>query len=99
MSSNVELTTDLPKAKLSKRWHWASEQSISFLMQQGVENPDVISLAAGLVDPASLPVEETRTAVERLLTDDQQARLPAFASFGPQACSLAVLVVGHFTFQ
>ena len=70
MSSDV----DVPKAKLSKRWHWASKQPISFLTQQGVENPDVISLAAGLVDPASLPVEETRVAVEQLLTDDQRAK-------------------------
>jgi 2-aminoadipate transaminase len=74
MSSDVDLTTSLPKAKLSKRWHWASKQAISFLMQQGVESPDVISLAAGLVDPASLPVEETRTAVAELLSDDQRAR-------------------------
>ncbi len=74
MSSDVDVTTSIPNTKLSKRWHWASKQAISFLMQQGVENPDVISLAAGLVDPDSLPVEETRIAVERLLSDDQQAR-------------------------
>jgi 2-aminoadipate transaminase len=74
MSSDVDVTTSLPKAKLSNRWHWASKQAISFLMQQGVENPDVISLAAGLVDPDSLPVEETRVAVEQLLSDDQRAK-------------------------
>ena len=51
---------DAPLPKLSQRWHYAKEQAISFLMQQGVENPDVISLAAGLVDSGSLPIEETR---------------------------------------
>jgi 2-aminoadipate transaminase len=66
--------TPLPAPRLSQRWQWASRQAISFLMQQGVENPGVLSLAAGLVDPASLPVEETRAAVQRLLADDGRAR-------------------------
>jgi len=64
----------LADVRLSQRWHWASEQAISFLMQQGIENPDVISLAAGLVDPSSLPVKEAREALQGLLADDEQAR-------------------------
>ncbi len=63
-----------PPIKLSKRWHYASEQAISFLMQQAVENTDVVSLAAGLVDFASLPVNETREAAHALLADDAAAR-------------------------
>lgn len=63
-----------PPIKLSQRWHYASEQAISFLMQQAVENTDVVSLAAGLVDFSSLPVSETRTAVSQLLADEQTAR-------------------------
>ena len=59
----------LPEIRLSRRWEWASRQAISFLMQQGVENPDVISLAAGLVDPATLPVSETLSAGRELLSD------------------------------
>ena len=47
---------------------------IGFLMHQGVENPHVISLAAGLVDPGSLPVSTTRTAVQRMLADEKSAR-------------------------
>ncbi|GAB4157185.1 MAG: PLP-dependent aminotransferase family protein [Planctomycetaceae bacterium] len=39
-----------------------------------MENPDVVSLAAGLVDPQSLPVKETREITQRLLADDQYAR-------------------------
>ena len=62
MPLESELNSKLPSPRFSQRWHWASQQVISFLMQQGVENPDVISLAAGLVGPGSLPVEETRQA-------------------------------------
>jgi 2-aminoadipate transaminase len=63
-----------PPIKLSQRWHFAREQAISFLMQQAVENAGVVSLAAGLVDFASLPVQETRAAMTRLLDDDAAAR-------------------------
>jgi len=55
--------------RFSQRALWAREQAISFLMQQGVENRDVISLAAGLVDEASLPVEECRESFAALLAD------------------------------
>ena len=55
--------------RLSQRSQWAKDQAISFLMQQAVENRDVISLAAGLVDEASLPVPETRRSFEALLSD------------------------------
>ena len=44
------------------------------MMQQAVENPDVISLAAGLVDSESLPVEPTRRAVETLLGDPRRGQ-------------------------
>jgi 2-aminoadipate transaminase len=63
-----------PEPRFSQRWHWASKGAISFLMQQAVENPEVISLAAGLVDPGSLPVAETQAAVAKLLADERTAR-------------------------
>jgi 2-aminoadipate transaminase len=62
-------TTALPPVQLSRRAGFAKEQAISFLMQQGIENPGVISLAAGFVDFASLPVRETRDALAALLAD------------------------------
>lgn len=65
----------IPSLKLSQRWHYAKEQAISFLMQQAVENPQVISLAAGLVDAGSLPVAETQHACQTLLSNDAAARL------------------------
>ncbi|MCH8829049.1 MAG: PLP-dependent aminotransferase family protein [Planctomycetes bacterium] len=74
METETAIPTKLPELRLSRRREWAGGQSISFLMKQGVENPDVVSLAAGLVDPSSLPVEESRIAVEKLLSDEQRAR-------------------------
>lgn len=63
-----------PALKLSRRWHWGSRQPISFLMEQAVQNPGVISLAAGLVDQQSLPADEARKACEKLLGDVAFAR-------------------------
>ena len=66
--------TNLPTVQLSQRSQRAKDQAISFLMQQAVENRDVISLAAGLVDEASLPVSECRAALSGLFHDEARAR-------------------------
>ena len=47
---------------------------ISYLMTAAVTNKGVISLAAGLVDYATLPVAETRSALAKLLADETRAR-------------------------
>jgi 2-aminoadipate transaminase len=44
-----------------------ADQPISYFMQQAIENPQLISLAAGLVDPVSLPASEVSEAVRDLL--------------------------------
>jgi 2-aminoadipate transaminase len=49
-------------------------QPISYFMQQAVENPDLITLAAGLVDPASLPATEASRAVAAVLARPETAR-------------------------
>jgi 2-aminoadipate transaminase len=49
-------------------------------MQQAVENPNLISLAAGLVDPWSLPAPETKEAVVAMLS--QPARAHAALQYG-----------------
>ena len=59
---------------LSQRAKWADGQPISLLMHQAVANPHVISLAAGLVDPGSLPVEPARSAISRIFSDDSRVR-------------------------
>jgi 2-aminoadipate transaminase len=43
-------------------------------MQQGVENPQCLSLAAGLVDSATLPVEIVRRAADLVLSDSAWGR-------------------------
>lgn len=67
-------SADSKPIHFSQRRNWASQQSISFLMQQGLENRDVISLAAGFVDETTLPSELVRESVNRLLTDDLAGR-------------------------
>jgi len=63
------------EVKLSRRWQWATRgRAISYLMEQAVENPNAISLAAGLVDPSTLPVEETRKILADLLGDPERGR-------------------------
>src|SRR5262245_47060192 len=54
---------------LSSRALRTGDAPISYFMQQGVENPNLISLAAGLVDPDSLPVEDVQAAIGELLRD------------------------------
>lgn len=54
---------------ISTRAQQTEEPPISYFMQQAVENPNLISLAAGLVDPASLPTDEVRAAVADMLAD------------------------------
>ncbi len=63
-------SSSVPAINFSQRRQWAADQSISFLMQQGLENRDVISLAAGFVDPKTLPVSEVSDVVSRLLADE-----------------------------
>lgn len=85
-----------PAVALSRRWHFARDQAISFLMQQGVENPGVISLAAGLVDYASLPVNETLSALQRLLSDEPAARLALQYGTTPGAEPIRQTMLEHF---
>ena len=51
------------------------EQPISFLMAMAVTNPDLISLAAGLVDYASLPTDETGQLLTEILSDSQSGQI------------------------
>ena len=53
----------------SQRARWAAGQPISQLMSRALENPELISLAAGFVDTDTLPVEPVRQALEALRSD------------------------------
>jgi len=60
--------------RLSTRATQTHDQPISYFMQQAVENPHLISLAAGLVDPGSLPAAEVREVMDELLGDAASAQ-------------------------
>lgn len=70
----MPLPNAAPPVLLSRRANWAEGQAISYLMRQGVENPQCLSLAAGLVDSATLPVEIVRKAAEIVLGDQAWGR-------------------------
>lgn len=53
----------------------ASTQAIGFLMQQGLENADCLSLAAGFVDPATLPVDLAQKAITEIASHGAQGRI------------------------
>lgn len=59
---------------LSDKARRTGEQPINYFVQQAVENPRLISLAAGLVDSGSLPTAETAAALQDVLSDPDQAR-------------------------
>jgi len=63
-----------PPITFSQRWQWGSKQAISFLMQQGADNPDVLSLAAGLVDPMTLPGNLVNQIVSGMCQNPGEAR-------------------------
>lgn len=61
-------------AGLSQRSAWAADQPIGYLMHKALAHPELVSLAAGFVDQASLPVDAARTAALALLADADGAR-------------------------
>jgi len=60
----TSISTSWQPAQMAER---AADQAIGFLMQQGIENADCLSLAAGFVDPVTLPVELVQQTTTELL--------------------------------
>ena len=58
----------------SERANMAAGQPISALMAQALENADLLSLAAGFVDEATLPTTAVRQACADIMADQQAAR-------------------------
>lgn len=92
------------QTKLSDHAQRSAHQAIGFLMQQGVENADCISLAAGLVDEDSLPVKIVRDAVAELLSSPQAGRkllqygiTPGPEPFGPASSAVTSLASSSAT--
>src|SRR5688500_15643012 len=59
----------MSSVRLSERALHTEDQPISYFMKQAVENPRLISLAAGLVEQDSLPAAETQAALADILSD------------------------------
>jgi 2-aminoadipate transaminase len=65
------MSVPLPLSEKARR---TREQPISFLITTAIKNPHLVNFAAGLVDPYTLPVRETREITERLLGDVNRGR-------------------------
>jgi 2-aminoadipate transaminase len=62
---------ELPLSSKARR---TPEQPISFLINEVVRNPRLINLAAGLVDPLTLPVRECEAIAKRIFSDTARGR-------------------------
>lgn len=71
----MNLPKSTPEQLLSPRGTRASEQPISQLMSAALANPGMISLAAGFVDNATLPLEIVTEAAQAALSDSATGRL------------------------
>jgi 2-aminoadipate transaminase len=65
------LPSNLALSAKARRTH---EQPISYLISEALRNPRLINLAAGLVDPQTLPVAECEAITRRLFADPVRAR-------------------------
>ncbi len=63
------MSTTIPSFTPSVNAQRADGQAIGYLMQQGIENADCLSLAAGFVDPETLPVDLVNETTSRLMSD------------------------------
>jgi len=63
-----------PPLSLSQKARRTQEQPISFLITTALQNPHLINFAAGLVDPYTLPVRETKAITERLFSNTNRGR-------------------------
>ena len=63
-----------PPIAFSAKARRTQDAPISYLIAAAKADPRLISFAAGLVDPLTLPVDETRAIAERILGDDARAR-------------------------
>src|SRR5436305_6912 len=63
--------TNLPLSAKARR---TQEQPISFLITEALRNPRLINLAAGLVDPLTLPVADCEAITRRIFADVARGR-------------------------
>ena len=76
MTADFEFTPslDVDSKSFSQRSRQAGGQAIGELMSRALANPDLISLAAGFVDPETLPVDIVQRATQKILQDPATAK-------------------------
>jgi 2-aminoadipate transaminase len=67
-------TAPVPELRLSQSFHRAADQPIGALISQALANPGLISLAAGFVDPSTLPIEATGELTASIFADPSMGR-------------------------
>jgi 2-aminoadipate transaminase len=67
------MSTPLP-LRLSAKAARTADSPINALIAAKLANPDLVNFAAGLVDEATLPVEEVATITQRLFTDARRGQ-------------------------
>ena len=81
--------------RFSERVQRSGKPPIAYLMEQGIVNPDVLSLAAGFVDMPSLPVAQVRSACLELLNSPQRGRQALQYGTTDGDLALREQLVGH----
>ena len=70
-----EVSPNSKRLKLSAKAARTREQPISYLVATAMRTPGLINLAAGLVDPLTLPVEECQRITHRIFSDKSRGRV------------------------
>lgn len=65
---------DLPPPRFSQRSARTPEQPINYLIASAMGNPDLVSLAAGLVDEPALPATDVGRIVSEIMADPASAQ-------------------------
>jgi len=81
---------------LSQRARQAGEQPISHLMAEALRRPELISLAAGFVDQATLPVDATQDVIAAVMDDGDAARAALQYGTTPGYLPLREALIGKF---
>jgi len=85
----------LPAFRFSGKTERTSPQPINYLLQLALGQPDLISLAAGLVDQQTLPAREVRQLACDLLDDEQAGQQALQYGETEGASQLREALVGH----
>lgn len=85
----------VPGFGLSNKALRTQEQPISFLLAAAVGNPNLISLAAGLIDCESLPTEDLRLLADEILGDVRAGRIALQYGTTPGLRELRELLLDH----